>query len=83
MNSNSEMGSLTSSEPTSNNVVRFPVEQTRLPGESRETHGHRLAAYDAYDKLAGPHGKTKMEAIIEEIACVLDEFEEQESDDGM
>lgn len=74
---------LTPEWTSTNNVVRFPVEKSRLPGESRVQHSNRLEAYDAYDKLAGLYGPTKMQQIIDEIASVIDEFEEEENPDGV
>lgn len=63
---------LTPEWTSTNNVVRFPVEKTRLPGESRENYTARRGSF------------TKMEDIFQELCAALEALDEQEGDaDGM
>lgn len=65
------------------NVIRFPVERTRLPGESVESHTNRLSAFNDYADFLSKMGMgpEKAAAVIHEIAKVIDEFEEIEADE--
>lgn len=64
------------------NTIRFPVERARLPGESVESHTNRLTAFNDYADFLGKMGMTPAKAadVIHEIAKVIDEFEEMESE---
>jgi ERCC4-type nuclease len=72
------------------NIIRFPTERTRLPGESRESHTNRLQRYDSIEdtidaedswelfKKSLGMDEVKAQTVIAEIADVLEEFEEFE-----
>lgn len=70
-------------------LIRFPVERTRLPGESRESHTNRLKRYDSLDAEDGWElfkkslgmDEVRVNEVIHEIAAVIDEFEEIEAED--